>query len=94
MPERNPANDSVGTQPTSAAVASPEGSAGAEATAAGTDGATTGGERGERQNIASNLDGALFGGALDFLNALRMGHRADVPDVVQNVAGIGDKQHR
>ncbi len=51
-----------------------------------------GGEGGEGKNVARNFDGAFFGGALDFLEALGMGHRADVPDVVENVASVADQE--
>ena len=53
-----------------------------------------GGERGDGKNIAGDFDGAFFGGALDFLDALRMRHRADVPDIAQNGAGVGNEQSR
>ena len=39
----------------------------------------------------STLLGALFSGALDFLNALGMGHRPDVPEVEQNFARLRKK---
>ena len=51
------------------------------------DGVHHGGEGGDRQDVAGDFDGAFFGGALDFLNALGMRHRADVPDVAQNGRG-------
>ena len=50
------------------------------------------GEGGHRQSVARNFNGALFGGAFNFLNALGMRHRADVPDVVEDGAGVGDQQ--
>lgn len=53
-----------------------------------------GGEGGDGQNVASDFDGALFGGALDFLEALGVGHRTDVPDVVQNAASITEQERR
>src|SRR6267378_113218 len=53
-----------------------------------------GGESGDRQDVTSNFDGALFCGALDFLETLGVGHRADVPDVIQNGAGVGDQKRR
>ncbi len=51
-----------------------------------------GGERRDRQNIAGDLDGALFGGPLDFLNALGMRHWADVPNIAKDSASIVDEQ--
>ncbi len=51
-----------------------------------------GGESGDGQDVASNFDGAFFGGALDFLEALGVGHRADVPDVIENGAGVSDQK--
>src|SRR6266850_833029 len=51
-----------------------------------------GGEGGDRKNVAGDFDSALFGGALDFLEPFGMGHRADVPDVVQNVTGVADQK--
>ena len=49
-------------------------------------------EGGDGENIASDFDGALFGGALDFLDALRMGHGTDVPDVLENGAGFRNEE--
>ncbi len=49
-------------------------------------------EGGERENVARDFDSALFGGALDFLYALGMRHGADVPDVAEDFASVGDKQ--
>ena len=46
------------------------------------------------KNVAGDFDGAFFGGALDFLEALGVGHRADVPDVVQDVARVADQESR
>ncbi len=37
---------------------------------------------------------AFFGGALDFLEALGVRHRADMPDIVENGAGVGDEKRR
>src|SRR5258708_35405500 len=51
-----------------------------------------GGESGNRQYIAPDFDGALFRGALDFLNALGVRHRADVPNVVEDGASVGEEQ--
>ncbi len=51
-----------------------------------------GGEGGDGQNVAGDFDGALFGGALDFLETLGVGHRADVPDVVEDGAGVDDQK--
>jgi len=56
------------------------------------DGVHHGGEGGHGQNVAGDFDGAFFGGALDFLEALGVGHRADVPDVVQDAARVGDQE--
>jgi hypothetical protein len=51
-------------------------------------------ERGDGENVAGDFDGAFFRRALDFLNALGMGHGADVPDVLENFARIGQEQRR
>src|SRR5215469_7176300 len=51
-----------------------------------------GGERGDGENVARNFDGALFGRALDLLQALRMRHRADVPYIVQDFSRIADQE--
>ena len=56
------------------------------------DGVHHGGEGGERQNVAGDFDGAFFGGALDFLDALGVRHRADVPDITEDFARIGDEE--
>ena len=45
------------------------------------DGVDHGGVGGDGENVAGDFDGAFFGGALDFLEALGMRHGADVPDV-------------
>jgi hypothetical protein len=58
------------------------------------DGVHHGGEGGDWQDIASDFDGALFGGAFDFLLALGMGHRTDVPDIEKNFAGLREEQRR
>ena len=50
-----------------------------------------GGEGGDGKDVASDFDRALFGRAFDFLQALRMGHGAYVPDVVENVARVADQ---
>src|SRR5229473_2725914 len=50
-----------------------------------------GGKGGNGKDVAGDFNGAFFSGALDFLKALGMGHRADMPDVVQNGAGIRDQ---
>ena len=44
------------------------------------------GEGRDRQHVSRHFNRALFGLAFDFLRALRMRHRADVPDVAQNFA--------
>ena len=49
-------------------------------------------EGGDGKNVASDFDGALLGGALDLLEALGVGHRADVPDVIEDGAGVGDQK--
>ena len=51
-----------------------------------------GGEGGQGQNVAGDFDGAFFGGALDFLEALGVRHRTDVPDVVEDVARVADQE--
>ncbi len=53
-----------------------------------------GGEGGDGQDVAGDFDGALFGGALDFLEAPGVGHGADVPDVVENGARVADEKRR
>ncbi len=58
------------------------------------DGVHHGGERGDGQDVAGDFDGALFGGTFDFLEALGVRHRADVPDVVENGAGVADEKRR
>ena len=58
------------------------------------DGMHHGGEGGYRKNVARDFDGAFFRTALDFIDALGVGHRADVPDIVENVAGIGNEEFR
>src|SRR5579863_5298045 len=51
-----------------------------------------GGEGSHGKNIAGDFDGAFFGGALNFLNAFGMRHRADVPDVAEDGAGVGNEE--
>ena len=53
-----------------------------------------GGERGDWENVSGDFDGALFSGTLNFLDALGMGHGADVPNVAENVARVGDENGR
>jgi len=49
-------------------------------------------EGGDRENVAGDFDGALFCRALDFLNSLGMGKRADVPDVLEDPARVGQQR--
>ncbi len=56
------------------------------------EGVDHGGEGGDGENVAGDFDSAFFGGALDFLEALGMGHGADVPDVVEDGAGVADEK--
>ena len=49
-------------------------------------------ESGDGKNVARDFNGAFFGGALDFLEALGMGHGADVPDVGEDGAGVVDEE--
>ena len=58
------------------------------------DGMHHGGERGDGENVTRDFNGALFGGTLNFLEALGMGHGADVPDVAEDGAGVVDQEHR
>src|SRR5258708_6913195 len=51
-----------------------------------------GGKGGDGQNVAGDFDGALFGGALDFLEALGMGHGADVPNVVEDGTRVTEQE--
>ena len=51
-------------------------------------------ECGQRQNVSRDFDGALFGRALDLLDAIHVRHRADMPDVVQDGARVAGKQRR
>jgi hypothetical protein len=51
-----------------------------------------GGESGDRKNIAGDFDGAFFSGAFDFLQALGMGHGADVPDIEKDFAGLWEEE--
>ena len=53
-----------------------------------------GGECRDRENVACDFDGTFFGGALDFLDALGMRHRADMPNVEKNFAGLRKKKSR
>src|SRR5207249_9292467 len=56
------------------------------------DGVHHGGEGGDGQDVAGDFDGAFFGGALDLLETLGVGHRADVPDVVEDGAGVSNQK--
>jgi len=56
------------------------------------DGVDHRGESGDGENVASDFNGALFGGALDFLDVLGAGIWADVPDVGENGARVRDQQ--
>ena len=56
------------------------------------DGVNHRGESGDREHIAGDFNGAFFGGALDFLEALGVGHGADVPDVAENGARVIDEE--
>jgi len=56
------------------------------------DGVDHRGESGDGKNVAGNFDGAFFGGALDFLDVLGAGVRANVPDVGENRASISDQE--
>ena len=58
------------------------------------EGVDHGGESGDGKNVAGDFNGAFFGGALDFLETLGMRHRANVPDVVENVACVADQERR
>jgi hypothetical protein len=51
-----------------------------------------GSECGDGEDIARDFDGAFFGGAFDFLEALGVGHGADVPDVGEDGAGVVDEE--
>ncbi len=51
-------------------------------------------ESGDGEYIAGDFDGAFFGGALDFLEALGMRHGAYVPDVAEDGAGVVDEEKR
>src|SRR2546430_12275223 len=53
-----------------------------------------GGEGGYGKNVASDFNGALFGGAFDFLQAFGMGHRADVSDIEKDFAGLRKEEGR
>ena len=56
------------------------------------DGVNHGGESGNGKNVAGDFDGAFFGGALDFLEALGVGHGADMPDIGEDGAGVVDEE--
>jgi len=58
------------------------------------DGMNHRGECGNRENIACDFNGAFFSGTLDFLDAFGMRHRADVPDVEKDFAGLRKKKRR
>src|SRR5439155_24973923 len=58
------------------------------------DGVHHGGESGDRQDICGDFDSAVCGGAFDFLEALGVGHRTNVPDVIENGARVGDQKRR
>ena len=51
-------------------------------------------EGGDGKNVARDFDSAFFGGALDFLEALGVGHGADVPDVAKDGAGVVHEEKR
>ena len=53
-----------------------------------------GGECRDRENVACDFDGAFFGGAFDLLDAFGMRHRADMPNVEKNFAGLRKKKSR
>src|SRR5690349_18952522 len=50
------------------------------------------GECSEGQNVARDFNGALFCRTLNFLDALGMRHRADVPDVAEDFARVSDEE--
>ena len=53
------------------------------------DGVNHRGESGDGEYVTRDFDGALFGGAPpDFLEALGVGHGADVPDITEDGAGV------
>ena len=52
------------------------------------------GEGGDGEDVASDFNGAFFGGTLDFLEALGVGHGADVPDVAEDSACVIDEEER
>src|SRR5258708_25686252 len=58
----------------------------------GGNGVDHGGKSGEGEDGARDFDGALFGGALNFVDAFGMRHRADVPDVAEDFACVGDEE--
>ena len=51
-------------------------------------------ESGDGEYVAGDFDGAFFGGALDFLDALGVRHGADVPDVAEDGTGVVDEEKR
>ena len=53
-----------------------------------------GGKGRQRQYISRDFDGALDCRLFDLLNPLGMRHRANVPDVVKNVARVGNQKRR
>ena len=56
------------------------------------DGMNHRGECGNRENIACDFNGAFFSGAFDFLDAFGMRHRADMPNVEKDFAGLRKKE--
>jgi len=56
------------------------------------DGVHHGGESGDGEHVASNFNSAFFRGAFDFLGALEVGHRADVPDVKKNFTRLREEE--
>ena len=58
------------------------------------DGVNHRGECRDRENVACDFDGAFFGGAFDFLDAFGMRHRADMPNVEKDFAGLRKKKRR
>ena len=58
------------------------------------DGVDHRGEGSDGKNVTRDFDGAFFGGALDFVEALGVGHGADVPDVAEDGTGVVDEEER
>lgn len=56
------------------------------------DGVDHSGEGGDWENVAGDFYGPLFGRAFDFLQALGVRHGANVPDVAEDGAGVGDQE--